>query len=80
MMRDFLSLLVLAAVGCHGGNGIGESCGGSDDCDSSLQCLRQRCVLRCERAPECGDGYACEDGLCVEAHGQAGDSCTSEVE
>lgn len=35
---------------------------------------------RCQRGPECGDGYACDpDGLCVRATGQAGDACDSEV-
>ncbi|HET9986891.1 MAG TPA: hypothetical protein VFQ65_00185, partial [Kofleriaceae bacterium] len=35
----------------------------------------------CERAPDCGDGYACNlDGFCVEATGDRGDLCTSEVE
>ncbi|TMQ03546.1 MAG: hypothetical protein E6J91_46590 [Deltaproteobacteria bacterium] len=81
-MRDFLSVLIVlaAAAGCRGGNGIGESCGGNDDCDSALQCLHQRCVPQCDRAPECGDGYRCEDRMCVAAHGQAGDTCKSEVD
>ncbi|MBA3395580.1 MAG: hypothetical protein H0T89_23225 [Deltaproteobacteria bacterium] len=39
------------------------------------------CVPRCQRAPECGDGYACDgDGYCRRATGQLGDGCTSEVE
>ncbi|HEY5945493.1 MAG TPA: hypothetical protein VIV40_08375 [Kofleriaceae bacterium] len=34
---------------------------------------------RCERAPDCGDGYSCDDdGLCQQATGQTGDTCVSE--
>jgi hypothetical protein len=74
-----MTLFVLA--GCPGGGGIGASCGGNDDCDGTLQCLQQHCVPRCERAPECGDGYWCDnDNLCQPATGQAGDHCESEVE
>src|SRR5207249_4596158 len=36
---------------------------------------------RCERAPECGDGYACDQaGLCQPANERQGDPCASEVE
>ena len=36
---------------------------------------------RCERAPDCGDGYSCDaDGICHAAKGQTGDTCTSEVQ
>ncbi|MEO7095779.1 MAG: hypothetical protein ABI175_21145, partial [Polyangiales bacterium] len=39
------------------------------------------CVPKCQRAPECGDGYACDrDGFCHIATGQAGDKCSSEVQ
>jgi hypothetical protein len=39
------------------------------------------CRARCERAPDCGDGYSCDDnGICHEASGNAGDACTSEVD
>jgi hypothetical protein len=81
MRRDLFSVLTLLAalVGCPGGGaGIGESCGGNDDCARSLQCLNDICMPRCARAPECGDGYACTDGLCVVAHSQAGDNCRGE--
>src|ERR1044071_594808 len=82
MRRDFLSVLVIAALaGCPGsGAGIGDPCGGNDDCSSSTQCLNGRCVRRCERAPECGDGYACVAGACVAAHLTQGDICLSEVD
>src|SRR5436309_3310522 len=82
MLRDFLSLFVLlvAAAGCGGGSGIGDSCGGNDDCDSALQCLNRRCVPLCARAPDCGDGYRCDNKHCVAAEGQAGDLCRSEVD
>jgi hypothetical protein len=75
-----LTLLALAA--CPGGNaGVGASCGGNDDCNRALQCLNDHCAPRCARAPDCGDGYACDaDGLCQAAAGQAGDRCTSEVD
>ncbi|HEY6039125.1 MAG TPA: hypothetical protein VIV58_32810, partial [Kofleriaceae bacterium] len=46
-----------------------------------MQCLANVCRARCERAPDCGDGYACtNDGSCVEATGDRGDICTSEAE
>ena len=84
MLRGSLLVLMMlvASAGCPGGGGgIGDSCDGNGDCDRTLQCLNRRCVLRCDRAPECGDGYACDgDGLCQPATGQAGDSCQSEVD
>ena len=83
MSRLFPTLLtVLTLTGCPGaGGGIGDPCGGQGDCDSQFQCVANVCTSRCQRAPECGDGYACDDeGLCRLATGQAGDACTSEVE
>jgi hypothetical protein len=75
-----LALIVLA--GCPAGSGkTGDPCGGNDDCDGTLQCLNTRCVPQCERAPDCGDGYACDDhGYCQPATGTDGDACTSEVD
>lgn len=78
-----LSAIVLAVLaGCPGGGGeIGDPCGQNSDCGSNLQCVAGTCLPRCQRAPECGDGYLCDgDGLCHIANGQAGDKCTSEVE
>jgi len=74
--------MLVALAGCPGGGGgIGDSCGGNDDCNGTLQCLNSRCVPRCQRAPECGDGYSCDNaGLCQPATGQAGDLCESEVD
>jgi hypothetical protein len=77
------ALVALATLtGCPGGNAqIGQSCGGNDDCHGTLQCLSERCVPRCTRAPECGDGYGCDDdGLCQRATGQPGEHCKSEVD
>ncbi|CAN5852629.1 hypothetical protein BH11MYX2_BH11MYX2_01310 [soil metagenome] len=81
-LASILAMGAVASLGCPGGDGsIGDSCGGNGDCDSSLQCVAKACVPRCQRAPECGDGYACTgDGLCVAARGQNGDVCHSEVE
>ena len=75
-------MMFVALAGCPGGNGeIGDACGGNDDCDGTLQCLEHRCVPRCARAPECGDGYSCSDqGLCRAATGQVDDPCQSEVQ
>lgn len=74
------SLLCLILAACSSG-GVGDHCADQGDCDSSLQCVQNVCVPRCTRAPDCGDGYACDkDGLCRLATGQPGDSCTSEVD
>jgi len=84
MLRGSLSVLtaLVALAGCPGGDaGIGDACGGNDDCDGTLQCLNHQCARRCVRAPECGDGFACDEhGFCQPALGQAGDACTSEVD
>ncbi len=80
--RSFSALLLIALAGCPGGSGsIGSSCVEHSDCGSQLQCVSATCVPKCHRAPECGDGYACNaDGFCHIAVGQAGDKCTSEVQ
>jgi hypothetical protein len=84
MVRGSLTVLMVlvALAGCPGGNGgLGAICAGNDDCGAALQCLSALCAPRCKRAPDCGDGYACnDDGLCQAATGQAGDRCLSEVE
>ncbi len=75
-------VIVVALAGCPGGGGsIGDRCEQNNECDSTLQCLGGVCEPRCQRAPECGDGYACDDdGLCRLSSGQRGDACTSEVD
>jgi len=87
MRRDLLpALMSFAALGvtlgagdgCRGGAGIGETCGSNDDCDGALQCLNDICEPPCTRAPDCGDGYACRNGLCVAADLQTGDLCQGE--
>jgi hypothetical protein len=80
MQRDLLlALMLLAALaGCRGGAGLGETCGSSDDCDSSLQCVSGVCHAQCERAPECGDGYACVNGRCEASHGNPGEPCQGQ--
>jgi hypothetical protein len=80
LIPTFLTALALA--GCPGGGGgIGDPCNDQTDCDSQFQCVANVCTSRCQRAPECGDGYACDaDGICRLANGQAGDACTSEVD
>lgn len=84
MLRVSITPLMMLVVlaGCPGGNGvIGDSCSGNGDCKGSLQCLNSTCVPRCQRAPDCGDGYSCNaKGLCEIAAGQPGDACTSEVD
>jgi hypothetical protein len=74
--------MLATLAGCPGGGaGLGEVCDHHGDCDSTLQCLGRVCVPRCQRAPECGDGYRCEpSGLCQVATGQYGDACESEVD
>lgn len=76
----FVALVLLA--GCPGGDAaIGDHCTERGDCASGLQCVAATCVPKCQRAPDCGDGYSCDkDGLCHPASGQLGDSCTSEVD
>ncbi len=77
-----IPVLTVTLLGCPGGDAsIGESCTDHGSCSSNLQCLRDICVERCDRAPECGDGYRCaEDGICHAATGQPGDACSSEVD
>ncbi|MBK7535475.1 MAG: hypothetical protein IPI49_08920 [Myxococcales bacterium] len=59
---------------------MGAACDSGGDCDNTLQCLRNVCIPRCDRASQCGDGFACRaDGLCIEARGEAGNSCDSET-
>lgn len=83
-MRHGSLICVLASFlgGCPGGDGaIGDHCSSHDDCSSQLQCVANACAPRCERAPDCGDGYSCdENGLCQAATGQPGDLCWSEVD
>ena len=78
-------LIVIATVtgvGCSGGESLlGEPCTSTSDCASRFQCVENVCVNRCQRSPECGDGYACDDdGICQRAEGRVGDACKSEVE
>lgn len=79
-----LSALVVLAVtlgGCSGGADLGEACLRHSDCDGQLQCVQHTCAQLCQRAPDCGDGYACDDrGFCVLATGLRGDACASEVD
>ncbi len=76
-----LVVLALTLAGCAGSAGVGDACDRHSDCDSSLQCVKRVCAARCQRAPDCGDGYACDErGFCLVAHGRAGDACLSEVD
>ncbi len=79
---SLICLLALGLSGCPGGDGaLGDQCARHSDCHGDLQCVSSVCVARCQRAPECGDGYACdESGLCQHATGESGDSCKSEVD
>ncbi len=73
--------VALSVLASCGGAGLGDRCASTDDCASTLQCVSSLCQPRCLRAPDCGDGYACgDDGICRQATGQLGDSCTSEVD
>jgi hypothetical protein len=79
-MRPGSLLLLAILTGCSSG-GVGDRCSDQGDCDSTLQCVQDVCVPRCQRAPDCGDGYSCDqNGICRAATGQPGDSCTSEVD
>jgi hypothetical protein len=84
MLRGSLLVwtMLVTFAGCSGGGGvIGDACDGNDACDGTLQCLNRRCVPTCLRAPQCGDGYSCDErGSCQPAVGQAGDRCLSEVD
>ncbi len=82
LSRSLSALLLLSLAGCTGGDaGIGDSCAAHSDCQSTLQCVSGVCEPKCQRAPECGDGYSCDrDGFCHIATGQAGDKCSSEVQ
>src|SRR5437868_5236888 len=80
--RSLLTIVLALLAGCPGGSGeIGDPCDQHSDCGPNLQCVTHTCLPRCQRAPDCGDGYLCDgDGLCHIATGQAGDKCTSEVQ
>lgn len=80
--RSLSAMLLLALAGCPGGSGeIGDGCDQRSDCNSQLQCIAGSCEPKCQRAPECGDGYSCDgDGICHIANGEAGDKCESEVD
>jgi hypothetical protein len=84
MLRGSLAILILLVTlaGCPGGDGaLGDTCRGNGDCDGTLQCLNSRCVARCGRAPDCGDGYSCDErGLCQLATDDVGEPCSSEVD
>jgi hypothetical protein len=83
MLRGFFSVViaVLAVAGCTGGGRVGDACGGNDDCADALQCLNRSCVPRCDRAPECGDGFSCDARrLCEPAPFGPGHGCESEVD
>jgi hypothetical protein len=82
LFHQIVTLATLALAGCPGGNaGIGEPCDDNGSCDSALQCVAGVCAPRCQRAPDCGDGYSCDaEGLCHVSTAQAGDACTSEVD
>jgi hypothetical protein len=81
-MRRGSLVWFLALAACPGGSGgVGDRCVDTGDCAAALQCIASVCAPRCQRAPECGDGYACSaDGLCQPANGQLGDACESEVD
>lgn len=78
MRLGSLSLVLL--LGCSSSNGgIGDHCDEGGECASALQCVAHTCTPRCQRAPDCGDGYTCEpNGACKLATGQQGDACTAE--
>ena len=80
--RAAVPALLAGAAACSGGDGgLGSTCETSRDCASSLHCVADHCVERCNRGPDCGDGYGCDErGACVPAVGEAGDSCAAETE
>ena len=82
-LRRLLASAILAAItGCPASDaGLGEACSDTSDCASALQCLAGACAIRCQRATDCGDGYACDAaGTCHLATGEQGDACASETE
>lgn len=80
--RSLSALLLVSLSACPGGDaGIGDSCASHSECQGTLQCVQGTCAPKCQRAPECADGFSCDrDGFCHIATGQAGDRCTSEVQ
>jgi hypothetical protein len=78
-------LVALGAFGalgaCSDAAGLGASCDSSSGCESGLQCVRDVCIERCERASQCGDGFTCNsEGQCDEATGVEGSACDSETD
>lgn len=82
VMLAVLALSALASLtGCNDTGGLGASCESNSECKSDLQCVKQACVARCERASDCGDGFSCSaSGLCELAAGIEGSRCKSETE
>lgn len=82
MRHGSLICVLFGLAACPAGGGaLGDQCGRHGDCSRELQCISSTCVPRCQRAPECGDGYSCDEyGICIPATGQNGDACVSEVD
>ncbi len=80
--RAWGMLVMLTLAGCPGGSAaLGDVCSDTSDCASELQCLSGVCVPRCQRGPDCGEGFACDkNGICQSATGAAGETCTSETD
>lgn len=87
-LRMFLVMLAMLALsglatltGCDDTGGLGASCDSTSECKSDLQCVNHACVARCDRATDCGDGFACSSsGLCEVATGVKNSRCKSETE
>jgi hypothetical protein len=82
LLSATIALTALGSLGaCANTGGLGASCDSNSECASDLQCVQSACVPKCQRASECGDGFACSsDGYCLESTGQNGSSCDSETD
>ncbi len=81
-MSAFVASISFVLLGaCSDTAGLGGACDSSGDCSSELQCVRNVCIQKCERASQCGDGFTCNsEGQCDEATGVQGSSCDSETD
>ena len=67
---------------CWNGNCLPASdpeCTHDSDCGSCEHCSHEECVRDCSQASQCGSGFDCVDGCCVETGPQPGGDCSCSI-